>query len=206
MSTNATVSSTTPTGIIVTSDGKPTWNMTKWMQGVQGVVNGNFDPNGNYQGPIGLRATIGGRSTLASIVQFIDTGGVVQADGIDFALDYLNKDTDHITDGSGSPLAGGRAAHTALLVSPPTVEPHKFVKGLVAGVFVKAKPDFADLSGTADTSQVPPLSSLTGQIGTGQLPAGLFSGTITTAKLTGGGANGSMTFLNGSLQSQVAAT
>lgn len=33
-----------------------------------------------------------------------------------------------------------------------------------------------------------------------------FSGTIVTAKLTGGGANGSMTFLNGVLISQVAAT
>ncbi len=33
-----------------------------------------------------------------------------------------------------------------------------------------------------------------------------FTGTITTAKLTGGGANGSMTFENGVLISQVAAT
>jgi hypothetical protein len=34
----------------------------------------------------------------------------------------------------------------------------------------------------------------------------LFSGTITTAKLTGGGANGSMTFVNGILTSQTPAT
>lgn len=33
-----------------------------------------------------------------------------------------------------------------------------------------------------------------------------FSGTITTAKLTAGGANGSMTFTNGILTAQVAAT
>jgi len=33
-----------------------------------------------------------------------------------------------------------------------------------------------------------------------------FSGTITTAALTGGGATGSMTFVNGVLTSQVAAT
>lgn len=33
-----------------------------------------------------------------------------------------------------------------------------------------------------------------------------FSGTITTAKLTGGGANGSMTFVNGVLTARTAAT
>ncbi len=34
----------------------------------------------------------------------------------------------------------------------------------------------------------------------------LFSGTITTAKLTGGGTNGSMVFVNGRLVNEVAAT
>jgi hypothetical protein len=36
-------------------------------------------------------------------------------------------------------------------------------------------------------------------------PAG-FTGTITTAKLTGGGANGSMTFVNGVLTAETPAT
>lgn len=40
---------------------------------------------------------------------------------------------------------------------------------------------------------------------TGSPPSG-FSGVITTAKLTGGGANGSMTFVNGVLTARVAAT
>lgn len=35
---------------------------------------------------------------------------------------------------------------------------------------------------------------------------GLFSGIVTTAKLTTGGANGSMTFVNGRLTAQKAAT
>ncbi len=206
MTTNATVSSTTPTSVIVGPDGKPSWIMTKWMQSVGTNLNQNFDPNGDYQGPIGLRATIAGRATLASIVQFISTGGIVQAAGIDFAIGYLNKDTDHIADGFGSPLAGGRAANTALIVSAPAPEPSKWLRGLVGGVFINSQPGFADLSGTADPGQVPSLSSLTGQITLAQLPAALFSGTITTAKLTGAGTNGSMTFVNGSLQSQVAAT
>jgi hypothetical protein len=60
-------------------------------------------------------------------------------------------------------------------------------------------------SGVPQLSQ-PAFTDVSGQITTAQLPAGLFSGTITTAKLTTGGTNGSMTFLNGSLSSQVAAT
>jgi hypothetical protein len=39
-----------------------------------------------------------------------------------------------------------------------------------------------------------------------QLFGGGFTGTIATAKLTGGGANGSMTFTNGVLTSQTPAT
>jgi hypothetical protein len=60
-------------------------------------------------------------------------------------------------------------------------------------------------SGVPQLSQ-PAFTDVSGQITTAQLPAGLFSGTITTARLTTGGTNGSMTFLNGSLSSQVAAT
>lgn len=207
MSTNATVSSTTPTGIIVGPDGKPSWIMTKWMQSVGTNLNQNFDPNGDYQGPIGLRATIAGRSTLASILQFISTGGVVQAAGIDFDIAYLNKDTDHIADGFGSPLAGGRAANTALLVSPPAPESSKWVTGLVAGIFVKSRPAFSDIAGAASAAQIPALPGINGQITNAQLPPGTISATITTAKLTVGGATGSMTFdSTGRLTAQVQAT
>jgi hypothetical protein len=40
----------------------------------------------------------------------------------------------------------------------------------------------------------------------GLIPAKSFSGTITTAKLTSGGSNGSLVFQNGILVSQTAAT
>jgi hypothetical protein len=43
------------------------------------------------------------------------------------------------------------------------------------------------------------LSQIGGQITTAQLPAGLFTGTVTLAKITGGGANGSLTLVNGSV-------
>jgi len=203
MPSNAVVSNTTPNGPIVEKDGRATFAFLKWMQGVGSTVNGAFDQNGDYQGDIGTRATINGRATLASIVQFISTGGVVQADGIDFALPYLNKDTDHITDGFGSPLAGGKAAFTALIQSPPAVTPHKWVKGLVGGLFELDQPAFSDLSGSAAAAQIPNLDALNGQITEAQLPSAGLTVTITTFGPT---TNGSMTFTNGLLTAQTPAT
>lgn len=74
------------------------------------------------------------------------------------------------------------------------------------GLFVSSQPSFANISGTATAAQVPALSALTGQITTGQLPASGLSATITTAALTTGGTQGSMTFLNGLLTAQTPAT
>lgn len=196
---NAVVSNTAPTQQIVTSDGKPNYAMTKWMAAVGQTVNGNFDPNGNYQGPIGTHATIAGRQTLASIVQNIDMGGVVEAAGIDFARAYINKDTDHIADGSGSPLAGGKAAEIALVSSAPAPEAHKWVNGIVGGIFTKTQPQFADVAGVASPAQVPALNTLSGQIDVSQGPAAGVSGTfVVGAKLTPiTGNNGTITVVNG---------
>lgn len=61
-------------------------------------------------------------------------------------------------------------------------------------------------SGTVAGARVAALSTLSGQITTAQLPASGLSVTIATAKLTGGGTNGSMTFTNGILTAQTPAT
>lgn len=69
---------------------------------------------------------------------------------------------------------------------------HEWVDSIsTAGVPHLSQPSFADFSGNLTTSQLP--------------LAGL-SVTITTAKLTVGGANGSQTFTNGILTAQVQAT
>lgn len=59
------------------------------------------------------------------------------------------------------------------------------------GIFTATQPAFTDISGNLATSQLP--------------TAGLTT-TITTAKLTSGGANGSMTFTNGLLTASTPAT
>lgn len=74
------------------------------------------------------------------------------------------------------------------------------------GLFTQSQPAFSDISGTATAGQIPALSSLSGQITTSQLPASGLSVTITTAKLTTGGTNGSMTFTSGILTAQTPAT
>lgn len=113
------VSSTTPTSVLIDKNGKATYPMIKWMQGIGLAVNASFNPDGTFSGNLSASVTIDGRHTLASIVQYIDAGGVVTGPGIDFARAYQNKDTDHINDGTGSPLAGGKEAFRALIASGP---------------------------------------------------------------------------------------
>jgi hypothetical protein len=221
------VSNTTPNGQLVGGDGKATYAFGKWLQSIGTTVNNGFDSNGNYQGPIGDNATIDGRETLASIVQNISTQGVVQASGIDFAIPYLNKDTDHIADGTGHPLAGGKVAYAALVASTPiagqtirfdgtdwlpvaiavskpvTVSQWLNSYDAATGTFTASQPDFTDISGAATAAQIPALSALSGQITISQLPAAGISVTITTFGPT---TNGSMTFVNGLLTAQVQAT
>lgn len=96
---------------------------------------------------------------------------------------------------------------------------HQFITAYnaITGAFSQAQPAFTDIAGTPSTVQVPFQSLTTTGSGAATLAAGVlnvptpatptgFSGTITTAKLTSGGTNGSMTFVNGTLSSQVAAT
>lgn len=70
---------------------------------------------------------------------------------------------------------------------------HQFVTAYNSstGVLSQAQPAFGDVSGT---------------LSAGQLPAAGLSVTITTAKLTAGGTQGSMTFVSGQLTAQTPAT
>lgn len=187
--------------------GMGTWNFLKILQDWDTQLRNGLSSIGQLVGNIDpVSRVIPRPEGIGVTLQFLDDNGQVLAGGIDFARAYLNKDTDHIADGTGSPLAGGKAAYIALVTSPPPVTPSQWINGLVGGVFTESQPAFADVSGVATSAQVPPLSAISGQITTGQLPAGGISGTIVTAKLTVGGTNGSMTFTQGLLTGSVAAT
>ena len=183
-----------------------------------------LDQIGNFIGNLQPSVQIVGKSgTVGTITQNINATGVVTANGIDFALPYLNKDTDHIADGTGSPLAGGKAAYRALVANAPISGNvlewdgtnwqwvpraqsiaqiiHQFLVNYdeTTGAFGQAQPAFTDISGTATASQVPALSALNGQITSAQMPAGGASGTVTLAKLTTLGSTGSLTVLDGQI-------
>lgn len=186
------------------------------------LANG-LDQIGNFIGNLQPSVQIVSKpGTIGSITQNINAAGVVTGDGVDFAEPYPNKDTDHIADGTGSPLAGGKLAHLAL-ASPiagnvlewdganwqwvPRVQTlilaaSHFVVSYdkTTGVLSTAQPLFSDISGTATAAQVPALSALNGQITSAQFPAGGLSATVPLAKLTALGADGSITFVDGQAQ------
>lgn len=108
---------------------------------------------------------------------------------------------------------------------------HEFLTAYDAatGEFTAAQPDYSDLTGTPTlpsdapataskwinsftaatgvfTESQPGFSDISGQIATSQLPTAGITATITTAALTSGGTQGSMTFTNGILTAQVQAT
>jgi hypothetical protein len=216
---------------IVDGDGNATFSFTKVLQGWDTKLQNGLNQIGQITQPIPTSTPVEGRTEgIGVTLQFLDKNGTVLAGGIDFARAYTNKDTDHITDGAGTPLAGGRVAYAALVASAPiagqTLEfngthwlpvaiavskapvAHRWLNGYDAatGTFTAAQPAFTDIAGIATAAQIPALSALSGQITAAQLPPGGFSGTITTAKLTTGGTNGSMTFVSGQLTAQVQAT
>lgn len=191
---------------IVDKDGNPTYPFLKQLLVWQQQLSNGLNSIGQVTQSIPQSTQIQGRVAIGTLLQYIDDNGMVLADGIDFARAYINKDTDHIADGSGLPLNGGKAAQVALVDLPPIPEASKWVNGLFGGVFTKTQPTFTDISGTASPAQVPPLSSLSGQITTGQLPASGLTVTIVTAQLTTLGTPGSMDFTNGILTAQVPAT
>lgn len=132
---------------IVDPDGMATWNFLKILQDWDTKLRNGLNQIGQIIQDIPAATNIAGRVAIGIILQYVDDGGQILPNGIDFARPYLNKDTDHIADGTGGPLAGGRAAEIALVTSPPAPEAKKFVTGLTGGVFIKAQPAYSDLTG-----------------------------------------------------------
>lgn len=145
--------STLQTTMIDLQTGMLTWSGLKLLQQWQQQLAGGFDANGNLISNISLYVGLVGRGgTFATILGNISDAGVVTALGIDFAQAYLHKDTDHITDGTGFPLAGGKKAYAALVASFPSAS--KFLQ--FDGVnWVPHTLVFPDVSGLVSTAQLP---------------------------------------------------
>lgn len=162
------------------SKGVMTYTWVQWFIDVQNRVQNALNAQGQFDGNISSNATVGNRSeSLSTDIQNIDSNGVITANGIDFTRAYLNKNTDNIADGTGSPLAGGKTAYAAMVASAPTAgellgfdgtewKPqqkahtlgkvaHEWIDSYseITGDFTQSQPNFTDLAGTLSPSQIP---------------------------------------------------
>lgn len=201
MSGKPIVSVTTPAGpLIDVKTGFALFGFTKWMQYVGQLLNQVFSNQGMISPdaiPFPTATSLGGVTTAGPTAnEFINAIGT---DGVPVLAQPSFSNL------SGTAIASQIPALSALSgsVTPSQVPPLQNLNGKVMAGQV---PDLQDLNGAVTPSQVPALSALSGNITTSQLPPSGLSVVIVTAKLTGGGANGSMTFTNGLLTGQVAAT
>lgn len=195
------VSVTTPNGPLVdVKTGLAVFSFLKWIQNVGQLLNQVFDNQGALSPdsiPFPTANALGGVTTAGPTTsQWIN-----EIDG---------QGVPHLKQPAYSDLAGSlpNPSLTSLGgVNASTVQPNQFVTAIgTSGAPQTAQPAFADLSGVATPGQIPNLSDLNGQITEAQLPSAGLTVTITTAKLTVAGSEGSMAFTNGILTGQVQAT
>lgn len=199
--------------------GQLTFVGMKFVQALASAVAPSFDQVGNLQGNVGEDATVNAQGTLVGYLSNISATGKVMSSGLPapttsapgavLAVNPVAHEWISAIDGTGTPQLtqpafpdiGGtldpsqipKPTNTTLGgVESNTVVAHEFLTAISnTGAPTLAQPAFGDISGTLTTAQ---------------LPASGLSVTIATAKLTVGGTNGSMTFTNGLLTAQVAAT
>lgn len=188
---NAVVSNTTPNSVIVTSEGKATFQFLKWMQNVGSTVNGAFDSDGNYQGPIGSRATIVGRQFLATIVSRLTDAGIITPAGLPAAT-TTEQGAVILPAGAGSNTLGTAA------IQPSTAFD---ANGAAAEAQANAQA-FATAAANTAQSNAESFASNASNLSSGTVDPTRLSGittVIVTAALTLAGTQGSMTFQNGLL-------
>jgi hypothetical protein len=203
---------------IVDKDGNATFSFLKVLQQWNTQLQNGLNEIGQLIGEINASTVITGRTEgIGTTVGLIDDTGAASAPMVDFSKPYLNKTTDHINDGTGSPLAGGVVAHQALVASAPAAGQVLIFGG---ATWDPSHPGFSGLTGTIDPATQMPASgvvpgtyaSATVTIGAQGLVIGAAAGTVglnvvvVTAALTVGGTQGSQTFTNGILTAQVQAT
>lgn len=206
------------TPIIDTKTGLMDWAWIKWFQDAEQKLQNGLNQLGQLIGQINASTIIQGRTEgIGTTVGHIDNTGAALAPMVDFSRPYLNKTTDHINDGAGSPLAGGAVAHQALVASTPVAGQALVFNG---ATWNPNAPGFSGLAGQINpATQMPPSGVTPGTypaanvtVNAEGLVTAAAAGTvgisvaIVTAALTTGGTQGSMTFTNGLLTAQVQAT
>lgn len=201
MSTPASSFTALTTPIIDTKTGLMSWTWTQWFVDAQNRLQNGLDQLGQLKGNIAATTQIIGRSEgIGTTVQHLSSTGVIDSSGMTPA-----------TPASQGAVVLPQGASGNTLGSAAMQDRNAFD---AVGAAATAQ---ANAEGYTDTSSAATLTSAenfarnasnidTGNLPLAQLPAAGITVTIATAKLTTLGANGSMTFQNGLLVAQVAAT
>jgi len=173
----------------------------KWFQGITQAVNAGLNIIGQFTGIIASTAQVQGRTEdIGATLHNISAGGVIS--------------TDNLTDGTGSPLAGGKEAFSALVASGPLAGRSLIYTGTA---WMPENVNYGNVSGTpalpATTPAItskwldaydattgffsqtqPAFSDLTGAATAAQVPAlSALTGQITAAQLPPAGISGTVT-------------
>lgn len=180
--------------------GKALWTMTKWMQQISQLLNKVFNNQGAISAdsiPFPTATALGGVTSAGPTshqwVNAIDLKGSPQ----------LSQPGFSDLSGQALPAQIPNISQLNGALNASQVPPLSSLSGAVNPSQV---PVLSELEGSVTAAQVPALSALSGKITAAQLPVGGQTVTITTAALTSGGTQGSMTFTAGQLVAQVQAT
>lgn len=199
---------------LLASDGTMSWTWQQWFLDAQNRIQNGLNQIGDFIGKLTQQTEIAGRGgTIGSITGNLDDAGVVTAAGIDFARPYVNKTTDYIEDGEGSPLSGGKAAYSSLINSAPVAGRALIFSG---AEWAPQQVNYSDVSGTPIlpenapesphlwlsgynaasglfTQSQPNFADLGGAATAAQVPAlSALEGQITTAQLPASGFTGTV--------------
>ena len=214
MATSGPVLSSTiiQTPIVDPKTGRLTAPAQQWFMNTGRIINEAFDQQTQFKGQIGSTAILAGRSAgLTDMLQNISDTGNVAADAIAGPGTVNPAVLPPATTAAHGTIQLPPGASTSILGTAALQNVAAFDAAGSAAAAQAAAEAASDPVGSAATAQAnaEAFSSNASNLTSGTVANARLGGlsiTITTAKLTVGGTNGSMTFTNGVLTSQVAAT
>jgi len=190
---NLVASPQTPTeAVIDVKTGKFRWGGLKWAQGITQAVNNALTILGLFNGIIGNKATVEGRTgTLASAIQHLTPTGNLAATNLTGILASAQLPAADPSAQGAVVLPAGAPSN---VLDSAAFQPASAFDPAGAAAAAQAASDPAGSAGAAETASKAYTDS--------KFAPGI-SGTVALAKITGLGADGSLTFANGLITAKV---